>query len=90
LFSATFKRNVEDLARETLEDPVRISIGAAGDANENVTQLVFVLEDNNEKWPWLMQSLGSMVSEGSVLIFTSTKASAEELSSRLKGKGFHG
>ncbi len=31
LFSATFKKNVENVAREILTDPVRISVGVVGE-----------------------------------------------------------
>jgi ATP-dependent RNA helicase DDX42 len=38
LFSATFKKKVEKLAREILTDPIRIIQGELGEANENITQ----------------------------------------------------
>lgn len=39
LFSATFKPALEKLARDVLTEPVRLTIGAVGDANEDVTQV---------------------------------------------------
>jgi superfamily II DNA/RNA helicase len=59
-------------------------------ANEDVTQVVHVVNDDNEKWQWLMERLKSFVAEGSVLIFGSTKQSCEELSDKLVKAGFHG
>jgi ATP-dependent RNA helicase DDX42 len=38
LFSATFKKKVESLARDCLMDPVRIVIGDVGEANADITQ----------------------------------------------------
>ena len=42
LFSATFKPALERLARDGLTEPVRVAIGTAGDANEDVTQIIEV------------------------------------------------
>ena len=39
LFSATFKRKVERLARDVLTDPVRVVQGELGEANQDVTQV---------------------------------------------------
>lgn len=40
LFSATFPRRVERLARDALHDPVRVQHGAAGEASDLVRQHV--------------------------------------------------
>ena len=42
LFSATFKKKIEKLARDVLTDPVKIVQGDVGVASENVTQVVKV------------------------------------------------
>ena len=42
LFSATFKKRIEILARDLLTDPVKIVQGNVGVASENVTQHVKV------------------------------------------------
>lgn len=42
LFSATFKKRIEILARDVLTDPVKIVQGNIGVASENVTQHVKV------------------------------------------------
>lgn len=39
LFSATFKKKVERLARDVLTDPVRVVQGELGEANQDVTQV---------------------------------------------------
>ncbi|KAF9961382.1 ATP-dependent RNA helicase ddx42 [Mortierella alpina] len=57
LFSATFQKRVERLAREVMTDPVRISIGNVGQINSDVTQVIHVLKDEALKWSWLMERL---------------------------------
>jgi len=49
LFSATFPKKIENLARSALTDPVRISIGVAGSANTDVMQSIRVLKDETLK-----------------------------------------
>eukprot|EP01117_Protostelium_nocturnum_P009480 TRINITY_DN3379_c0_g1_i2.p1 TRINITY_DN3379_c0_g1~~TRINITY_DN3379_c0_g1_i2.p1 ORF type:complete len:756 (-),score=288.94 TRINITY_DN3379_c0_g1_i2:26-2293(-) len=89
LFSATFKKKVEALARDILMDPIRINIGGIGHANQDVTQIIEVFDDPQRKWSWMMSTMASMVSQGSVIVFGSTKQSTEEISSRLNTAGFH-
>lgn len=74
LFSATFKKRVEKLARDVLTDPVRIVQGDVGEANADVTQHVTVFNNNpTGKWTWLLQNLVEFLSAGSLLIFVTKK-----------------
>ncbi|KAF9328892.1 ATP-dependent RNA helicase ddx42 [Podila minutissima] len=61
LFSATFQKRVERLAREVMSDPVRISIGNVGQINSDVTQVIEILKDDSYKWNWLMERLNEFV-----------------------------
>ncbi|XP_043200369.1 ATP-dependent RNA helicase DDX42-like isoform X1 [Amphibalanus amphitrite] len=88
LFSATFKKRVERLARDVLTDPVRIVQGDLGEANEDVTQHVVVIGAGAPKWAWLMSRLVAFTSEGSVLIFVTRKANSEELANNLRKQDF--
>lgn len=88
LFSATMPRRVERLAREILSDPVRITVGEVGGANEDITQVVTVLPADEEKLPWLLNRLPELVDEGDVLVFASTKLKVEEIENWLSEKGF--
>ncbi|XP_017886041.1 ATP-dependent RNA helicase DDX42 [Ceratina calcarata] len=89
LFSATFKKRVEKLARDVLTDPVRIVQGDVGEANTDVTQHVIVFNNNpTGKWTWLLQNLVEFLSAGSLLIFVTKKLNAEELANNLKLKEF--
>lgn len=84
LFSATFKRKVERLARDILSDPIRVVQGDVGEANEDVTQHVNVFKKREDKWPWLKQRLVEFTSIGAVLIFVTRKDNSEELANNLK------
>ncbi|OMO63998.1 hypothetical protein CCACVL1_22119 [Corchorus capsularis] len=88
LFSATMPRKVEKLAREILADPVRVTVGEVGMANEDITQHVHVIPSDSEKLPWLLEKLPGMVDEGDVLVFASKKATVDEIESQLSQKGF--
>lgn len=84
LFSATFKKRIEKLAREILTDPVKIVQGDVGEANEDVTQVMTVFKNPSQKWNWLLLRLVEFLSQGSVLIFVTKKADAEQVASNLK------
>ncbi|UZO02005.1 uncharacterized protein OCT59_020508 [Rhizophagus irregularis] len=88
LFSATFPKKVEALAREVTTEPVRISIGYVGQANTDITQVIEILTEDGYKWDWLISRLASFCVEGSVLIFVSRKGGVDELSLNLQQSGF--
>jgi ATP-dependent RNA helicase DDX42 len=44
LFSATLPRKIESLVAEALSNPVRISVGQLGAANQDVSQRVVLLK----------------------------------------------
>ena len=88
LFSATMPRKVEKLAREILTDPIRVSVGEVGMANEDITQVVQVIPSDAEKLPWLLDKLPGMIDNGDVLVFASKKATVDDIESQLVQKGF--
>uniref|UniRef100_A0A1D1Y952 RNA helicase n=1 Tax=Anthurium amnicola TaxID=1678845 RepID=A0A1D1Y952_9ARAE len=88
LFSATMPQKVERLAREILTDPVRVTVGEVGRANEDITQVVNVIPSDAEKMPWLLEKLPEMIDDGDVLVFASKKATVDEIESQLIQKGF--
>lgn len=83
LFSATFPRRIERLARDALHDPVRVNHGAAGEASALVKQHVIVFNRHEQKWKWLLTSLVEFLSAGSVLIFVTKKLDAEVTAANL-------
>ncbi len=57
LFSATFRKKIERLCRDVLCDPVRVVVGEVGEANVDVTQVVEVMQNEVEKWKWVLTHL---------------------------------
>ncbi|KAJ3297893.1 ATP-dependent RNA helicase ddx42 [Rhizoclosmatium sp. JEL0117] len=88
LFSATFAKRIEYLARDVLTDPIRITIGNVGQSNTDVEQIIQVLRDDSFKWDWLTQRLKGFVAEGIVIIFIGRKAGVDELATNLSKNGF--
>ena len=85
MFSATFKKRIEKLARDVLTDPIRIVQGEIGDANADITQDVHVFRSgSSEKWDWLLANLVGFTSSGSLLIFVTKKANAVELAANIE------
>lgn len=88
LFSATMPYKVERLAREILTDPIRVTVGQVGSANEDIKQVVNVLLSDAEKMPWLLEKLPGMIDDGDVLVFAAKKARVDEIESQLNQRGF--
>lgn len=88
MFSATFKKKIEKLARDTLIDPIRIIQGELGEANENIQQIVKVFKDGPEKWKWLNSKLVEFTSQGKVLVFVTQKSNSAELCKNLEEQCF--
>ncbi|XP_061701185.1 ATP-dependent RNA helicase DDX42 isoform X1 [Syngnathoides biaculeatus] len=88
LFSATFRKKIERLARDILMDPIRVVQGDIGEANEDVTQVVEMLPSGTDKWSWLTRRLVEFTSSGSVLIFVTKKANSDELATNLMQEGY--
>jgi ATP-dependent RNA helicase DDX42 len=67
LFSATFKKRIEKLAREILIDPVKIVQGEVGEACDDVTQIIKVFSEGSQKWKWLTDSLVEFTSSRNLI-----------------------
>lgn len=83
MFSATFRKRIESLALDVLSNPVKLTIGQVGQANEDIRQIAVVLPGHGAKWPWLMARMRSLVDEGRLLIFAGSKAGCEGLAKNL-------
>ena len=57
LFSATFRKKIERLCRDSLMDPIRVVVGDVGEANTDITQIVEVMRGDGEKWQWILRHL---------------------------------
>ncbi|EPQ64322.1 ATP-dependent RNA helicase of the DEAD-box protein family [Blumeria graminis f. sp. tritici 96224] len=86
MFSATFPRDIQMLARDFLNDYVFLSVGRVGSTSENITQKVEYVEDMDKRSVLLdiLHTHGAGLS----LIFVETKRMADSLSDFLIGQSF--
>jgi len=90
LFSATFPKNMEALARKTLHSPVEIVVGGRSVVAPEITQLVEVREEGS-KFRRLLELLGQVHSDDEdarSLIFVDRQESAEDLMNAVMRKGY--
>ena len=86
MFSATFPRDIQMLARDFLKDYIFLSVGRVGSTSENITQKVEYVEDQDKRSVLLdiLHTHGA----GLTLIFVETKRMADTLSDFLINQGF--
>lgn len=86
MFSATFPRDIQMLARDFLKDYVFLSVGRVGSTSENITQKVEYVEDVDKRSVLLdiLHTHGA----GLTLIFVETKRMADSLSDFLINQNF--
>ncbi|GJD08550.1 DEAD-box ATP-dependent RNA helicase 24 [Galdieria sulphuraria] len=84
LFSATFRNRVQQLVRETIAEAVRITVGEAGSANEDIEQVVKFVSSEDEKISWLCEHLPQFLERGNVIVFVGTRASCASLTNQLR------
>ncbi|KAB8339050.1 hypothetical protein FH972_021986 [Carpinus fangiana] len=89
LFSATFPRNMETLARKALQRPVEIIVGGRSAVAPEITQLVEVRADST-KFVRLLQLLGEIHEDDDArsLVFVDRQEAAEELMSAILKRGY--
>lgn len=85
MFSATFPKNIQELASDFLSNYIFLAVGRVGSTSENITQTILWVNEN-EKRSYLLDLL-SRLREGSpdyspdslTLIFVETKKGADSL-----------
>ncbi|KAF9003517.1 DEAD-domain-containing protein [Hymenopellis radicata] len=88
MFSATFPRDIQILAKDFLKDYVFLSVGRVGSTSENITQKIEYVEDADKRSVLLdilasqSQTAGEL---GLTLVFVETKRMADMLSDFLMG-----
>ncbi|KAK5268080.1 pre-mRNA processing RNA-helicase [Exophiala xenobiotica] len=92
LFSATFPRQMEALARKTLNKPIEIVVGGRSVVAPEITQVVEV-RDENTKFVRLLELLGKLYEDDKneddrALIFVEKQESADGLLRDLMKKGY--
>ncbi|KRX01164.1 P-loop containing nucleoside triphosphate hydrolase [Pseudocohnilembus persalinus] len=79
LFTATLKKNIQNLVMDVLNDPVIINVGVQNQANEDVKQEVVVLRNQEDKFRWLKENLLFLMGRGKVIIFVNQINQCEKL-----------
>jgi ATP-dependent RNA helicase DDX46/PRP5 len=92
LFSATFPRNMEALARKTLTKPVEIIVGGRSVVAPEITQIVEVRSEDS-KFFRLLELLGNLYSDeknedARALIFVDRQEAADSLLRDVMRKGY--
>lgn len=87
MFSATFPRDIQMLAKDFLKDYVFLSVGRVGSTSENITQKVEYVEDSDKR-SVLLDVLSSMPTSGLTLVFVETKRMADMLENFLIQSNF--
>lgn len=87
MFSATFPRDIQMLARDFLKDYIFLSVGRVGSTSENITQRVEYVEDHDKR-SVLLDILHTHGTTGLTLIFVETKRMADTLSDFLLNQRF--
>ena len=78
MFSATFPRKMEDLARKALIKPIEITVGGRSVVCKDVEQHVVVI-DEDHKYLKLLELLGQFQEQGSVIVFVDKQEVADDL-----------
>ncbi|ODQ77608.1 hypothetical protein BABINDRAFT_163335 [Babjeviella inositovora NRRL Y-12698] len=86
MFSATFPKDIQMLARDFLKDYIFLSVGRVGSTSENITQKVIYVEDEDKR-STLLDILSAADAE-LTLVFVETKRMADALSDYLYNQGF--
>jgi ATP-dependent RNA helicase RhlE len=85
LFSATMPKQIADLAKSYLTDPVRVEVAQAGKTADKITQCVHFM-DQKAKTDFLIDLMSERPDDLS-LVFCRTKHGAERLMKRLVASG---
>ncbi|XP_055617876.1 uncharacterized protein LOC129763119 [Toxorhynchites rutilus septentrionalis] len=90
MWSATWPKEVQRLARDFLNDYVQINVGSLElSANHNITQHVEIIEeyDKNSRLEKLLVDLYSRGHPGKIIIFATTKRKCDHLTNHLRRSG---
>ncbi|XP_076444646.1 putative ATP-dependent RNA helicase DDX46 [Babylonia areolata] len=82
MFSATFPRQMEALARRILNKPIEVQVGGRSVVCKDVTQNVIVIEEDKKLFK-LLELLGIYQEQGSTLVFVDKQENADELMKQL-------
>ena len=86
MFSATFPRDIQILAKDFLKEYIFLSVGRVGSTSENITQKIEYVEDHDKRS--VLLDLLTSNQTGLTLVFVETKRMADMLSEFLLGSSF--
>merc|ERR1711871_1105465 len=88
LWSATWPKEVQNLASDFLKNPYQVHVGSLDlRANKDITQVVEVVGNDYEKYPRLLHHLRNFNDGSRVIVFVETKKGCDQLTRSLRGEG---
>eukprot|EP00117_Sycon_ciliatum_P002512 scpid20966/ scgid7707/ Probable ATP-dependent RNA helicase DDX46; DEAD box protein 46 len=87
MFSATFPRQMEALARRILKRPVEVQVGGRSVVCVDIVQTIMMMEEE-DKYFKLLELLGQYQEMGSVLVFVEKQEDADRLLKELFKSGY--
>ncbi|CDH93272.1 RNA helicase [Caenorhabditis elegans] len=88
LFSATFPRHMEALARKVLDKPVEILVGGKSVVCSDITQNAVICAEH-QKFLKLLELLGMYYEEGSSIVFVDKQEKADDIVDQLMRTGYN-
>ncbi|XP_029372256.1 ATP-dependent RNA helicase DDX3X-like isoform X7 [Echeneis naucrates] len=87
MFSATFPKEIQILARDFLEEYIFLAVGRVGSTSENITQKVVWVEESDKR-SFLLDLLSATGKDSLTLVFVETKKGADALEDFLYREGY--
>uniref|UniRef100_A0AAY4D0J4 RNA helicase n=1 Tax=Denticeps clupeoides TaxID=299321 RepID=A0AAY4D0J4_9TELE len=87
MFSATFPKEIQILARDFLDEYIFLAVGRVGSTSENITQKVVWVEENDKR-SFLLDLLNATGKDSLTLVFVETKKGADSLEDFLYREGY--
>nr|AJW77404.1 pl10 [Alitta virens] len=87
MFSATFPKEIQMLARDFLHNYIFLAVGRVGSTSENITQKVVWVEESDKR-SFLLDLLNASGHDSLTLVFVETKKGADALDNFLYNEGY--
>ncbi|XP_063811676.1 ATP-dependent RNA helicase DDX3X isoform X5 [Pseudophryne corroboree] len=87
MFSATFPKEIQILARDFLDEYIFLAVGRVGSTSENITQKVVWVEETDKR-SFLLDLLNATGKDSLTLVFVETKKGADALEDFLYHEGY--
>ncbi|XP_036281516.1 ATP-dependent RNA helicase DDX3X-like isoform X5 [Pipistrellus kuhlii] len=87
MFSATFPKEIQMLARDFLDEYIFLAVGRVGSTSENITQKVVWVEELDKR-SFLLDLLNATGKDSLTLVFVETKKGADSLEDFLYHEGY--